>query len=131
MGDQEGSGRRTATPSSARRRLTEAVALAVLIATMHGCVVYEPVVVPPAVSKYDRVWDSALRAASDAGITVAVADKPAGAIRGSRGAIAVTISVLQQADGSVRVALDLKGPLETDPGLSNRFNQAYERYMGR
>lgn len=114
-------------------RLRWVPALAVLTAAIHGCVVYEPVPVGsyPAPSKYDRVWDSALRAASDTGIAVAVADKPAGAIKGSRGAIAVAISVLRQGDGSVRVALDLKGPLDTDPGLSDRFYQAYDRYMGR
>lgn len=113
--------------------LMRAMVFVVLAAGVHGCVVYEPVPVGsyPAPSKYDRVWDSALRAASDTGIAVAVADKPAGAIKGSRGAIAVAISVLRQGDGSVRVALDLKGPLDTDPGLSDRFYQAYDRYMGR
>ena len=129
--DVKGSASRTASPRSARGRLTGAIALAVLVAMVHGCVVYEPVVVPPAVSKYDRVWDSALRAAGDSGIAVTVADKPTGTIRGSRGAIAVAINVLRQADGSVRVELDLKGQLDSDPGLSSRFNQAYERYMGR
>lgn len=114
-------------------RLASAAILAALATTVHGCVVYEPVPVtaPPAVSKYDRVWDSALRAASDTGIAVTVADKPTGTIRGSRGPIAVAINVVRQADGSVRVELDLKGPLDSDPGLSSRFYQAYDRYMGR
>jgi hypothetical protein len=120
-------------PTSSRTGLAGALFLALLAATGYGCVVYEPVPVtaPPPASKYDRVWDSALRAAGDSGIAVTVADKPTGTIRGSRGAIAVAINVLRQADGSVRVELDLKGQLDTDPSLSSRFNQAYERYMGR
>jgi hypothetical protein len=31
----------------------------------------------------------------------------------------------------VRVQFDAKGATQRDPGLSNRFSQAYDRRMGR
>jgi hypothetical protein len=88
-------------------------------------------VVPAPTDKFDRVWDSALRAADDVGIQVASAEKATGYIAGTKGAIQAQIFVLRQADGSVRVQLDLKGPLEQDPGLADRFSRTYDRYMGR
>jgi hypothetical protein len=110
-----------------------AMLLAVFPLAGAGCVAYPVAVVPaPApVDKYDRVWDSALRAADDVGIQVTGAEKSSGYISGARGAIAAQIFVLRQADGAVRVQLDLKGPLDQDPGLADRFSRAYERYMGR
>ena len=45
--------------------------------------------------------------------------------------IDATVSVVRQADRSVRVQFDTRGAIERDPGLSNRFSQAYERRMGR
>jgi ABC-type sugar transport system substrate-binding protein len=119
------------TSASRSRRLVVALALAALAASAAGCVAYPVAVVPPPADKYDRVWDSALRAADDVGIQVAGAEKSSGYISGAKGAINAQIFVLRQADGSVRVQLDLKGPLEQDPGLADRFSRAYERYMGR
>lgn len=43
----------------------------------------------------------------------------------------MTVAVARQADGSVRVQFDAKGPTQRDPGLGNRFSQACERRMGR
>jgi hypothetical protein len=43
----------------------------------------------------------------------------------------VTVSVIRQADGRTRVQFDMKGTPQRDPGLANRFNDAYERRMGR
>jgi hypothetical protein len=43
----------------------------------------------------------------------------------------VTVVVARQADGSVRVQFDAKGPTQRDAGLSNRFSQVYDRRMGR
>jgi hypothetical protein len=97
---------------------------------LSGCVAYPVAVVAPT-SNYDRVWDSALRAADDVGIQVASADKAAGYMAGTKGRIDAQIFVLRQADGGVRVQLDLKGPLDQDPGLSDRFSRTYDRYMGR
>jgi hypothetical protein len=95
-----------------------------------GCVVYEPVPVA-APSNFDRAWNAALGGAQDAGVQVTSAEPSTGLIRGTKDGIDVTVVVARQADGSVRVQFDAKGPTQRDPGLSNRFSQAYDRRMGR
>ena len=95
-----------------------------------GCVVYQPVTVPgPA--NFDRAWSAAVGGAQDAGVQVTSSDPSTGIIRGTKDGIDVTVVVARQADGSVRVQFDAKGPTQRDPGLSNRFSQAYDRRMGR
>ena len=99
-----------------------------------GCVVYDPyapVTVPGAPASFDRSWNAALGAVQDAGVKITSAEPTTGVIRGTREGIDVTVLVVRQADGSVRVQFDSKGPVQRDPGLSERFSQAYERRMGR
>lgn len=111
-------------------RILLAVSLSSL--ALAGCVVYEPVpAYTPGPANFDRAWNAALGAAQDAGVQVASTDPGTGLIRGSKDGIDVTVVVARQADGSVRVQFDAKGPTQRDPGLSNRFSQAYERRMGR
>lgn len=95
-----------------------------------GCVPYAPVPAPGQ-SNFDRAWSAALGGAQDAGVQVTSADPATGLIRGSKDGIGVTVAVARQADGSVRVQFDTTGPSQRDPGLGNRFSQAYERRMGR
>jgi hypothetical protein len=100
--------------------------------TLAGCVVYEPV--PgyyPGGSNFDRAWSAALGGVQDAGIQVSSAEPSSGLIRGSKDGINVTVIVARQADGSVRVQFDSKGPTQNDPGLADRFSRAYDRRMGR
>jgi len=95
-----------------------------------GC--YYPVTVQPgAPASFERSWNAALGGAQDAGVQVTSADPSSGLIRGTRGSIDVTVVVVRQADGSVRVQFDSKGPTQQDPGLAERFSQAYDRRMGR
>lgn len=97
-----------------------------------GCVVYEPVPAYPAgASNFDRAWSAALGGVQDAGVQVTSAEPATGLIRGAKDGIDVTVVVARQADGSVRVQFDAKGATQRDPGLSNRFSQAYDRRMGR
>lgn len=97
-----------------------------------GCVYYEPVpAYPSTASNFDRAWSAALGAMQDAGIQVTSSDPAIGLIRGSKDGIDATVSVMRQADRSVRVQFDARGATERDPGLSNRFSQAYDRRMGR
>ena len=97
-----------------------------------GCVVYQPVAVAPGgPSNFDHAWNAALGGAQDAGVQVSSSDPATGLIRGTKDGIDVTVFVARQADGSVRVQFDAKGPTQRDPGLSNRFSQAYDRRMGR
>jgi hypothetical protein len=95
-----------------------------------GCVVYEPV--PTASpSKFDRAWNAALGAVQDAGVQITSAEPSTGVIRGTKDGIDVNTLVVRQSDGGARVQFETKGPTQNDPGLSNRFSQAYERRMGR
>ena len=105
----------------------------VLTALVGGCVVYEPVYVPSSSysSSYDRVWDSALGAAGDAGVKVTSADRTTGIIRGVTSSSDVTISVISQADGRTRVEFSSKGPKGSDADLNERFTGFYNRRMGR
>jgi hypothetical protein len=98
-----------------------------------GCVVYEPVYVPSSSysSSYDRVWNSALGAAEDAGVRITSADRTAGTIRGVTSSSEVTILVISQADGKTRVEFSSKGPKGADAGLNDRFTDFYNRRMGR
>ena len=108
--------------------------LIVVIATLWGgCVVYEPVYVPSSSygSSYDRVWNSALGAAEDAGIKITSADRSTGTIRGVTTSSDVTILVISQADGRTRVEFSTKGPKGQDPDLNDRFTSFYNRRMGR
>ncbi|HKU71867.1 MAG TPA: hypothetical protein VJQ51_13615 [Burkholderiales bacterium] len=96
-----------------------------------GCVVYEPYPGYYVTSNFDRAWNAAVGGAQDVGIQIASAERENGLIRGTRGEINVLVSVVRQADGSVRVQFDAKGPTQNDPGLADRFSQAYDRRMGR
>jgi len=104
-----------------------AVVLALLLPT--GCVVYEPAYYPSP-STYDRAWSAALGALQDTGVTTTSSDSASGVIRGTKDGVAVTVSVLRQADGRTQVRFDAKGS-ERDPGLAERLSQAYDRRMGR
>jgi len=111
-------------------RLIAALAVASVLLT--GCVVYEPY---PGYyvssSTYERTWNAAVGAVRDAGVQVTLEDATTGLIRGTKDGIDVNVSVVRQGDGSVRVQFDSKGPKERDPGLADRFSQAYDRRMGR
>ena len=109
------------------------ILLVVLTALAGGCVVYEPVPVPSSSygSSYDRVWNSALGAAEDAGVKITSADRATGTIRGVTPSSDVTILVISQADGRTRVEFSSKGPKGADAGLNERFTSYYNRRMGR
>ena len=108
------------------------ILIVVLTALVGGCVVYEPVAMPPySGSSYDRVWNSALGAAEDIGVKITSADRTAGIIRGVTNSADVTISVISLADGKTRVEFSSKGPKGQDADLSERFTSFYNRRMGR
>lgn len=112
------------------RHICLAIALSVGSLCLGGC--YYPVVVQPGTpASFERSWNAALGGAQDAGVQVTSADPSTGLIRGTRGGIDVTVVVARQPDGSVRVQFDSKGQMQQDPGLAERFSQAYDRRMGR
>ena len=111
---------------------TSSILMFVLAVLLSGCVVYEPVPVPAYHdSSYDRVWDSALGAAEDAGVNITSTDRTTGIIRGVTSSTEVTISVTTQADGKIRVEFSAKGPKGRDADLNDRFTHFYNRRMGR
>ena len=122
--------------SMPRHRGSETGALFILMVVFTvlwgGCVVYEPVPVPANYgSSFDRVWDSALGAAEDAGVKITSADRTTGIIRGVTNSADITISVIPQPDGKIRVEFSREGIEGQDVGLGNRFTSFYNRRMGR
>jgi hypothetical protein len=114
-------------------RPTISAILAIMLGSilLAGCVAYVPVPASTAAPAFDRAWNAALGGAQDAGVQVTSADPAAGLIRGTKDGIDVTVTVARQADASVRVKFDAKGATQRDPGLADRFSQAYDRRMGR
>ena len=111
------------------RRTTLALLLA---ATLTGCVAYYPTAMPaPGPSIFERSFDAALNAAADSGVSVTSADRTSGRIVGSKAGAAVTINLLRQGDGSVRIEFGAQGSTQSNPTLAEQLNLAYERRMGR
>jgi hypothetical protein len=115
------------------------LAAVALLATLGGCVAYPygyPAPVgytagPPIPASFDRSWDAALGAASDAGVLVSATDRAAGRISGSKAGAAVTIYLHNQADGSLKVEFQAPNSKETNPTLNDRWLAHYNRRMGR
>jgi len=98
--------------------------LALLATTLAGCVAYYPY---PGMSSFDRSWEAALGAATDVGVAISVADRASGRIRGNRAGYELSINVLSQTDGSVRV--EITSPRSAQ--LADQVTAAYNRRMGR
>ena len=97
-----------------------------------GC--YYPAPVPAPTTQtvpasFDASWQAARGAAADVGVRVNDEDRSTGTIRGTQGASNVVITVVQQADGSVRVGFNVTGPAGS--GLQDQLTRAYNRRMGR
>ena len=90
------------------------LAISLWCAPLAGCVVYE-VPTTPSPGVFDRAWSAALGGMQDAGVQVTSADPTTGLIRGTKDGIDATAIVARQADGSVRVQFDAKGPTQRDP----------------
>jgi hypothetical protein len=111
-----------------------ALALALGLLILSGCTVYQTapgVYAPAPPSAFDRAWEAARGAAYDEGVTVTSEDRSRGVIVGRKGAFDVTLSLITQADGSVRVSIKTRGPEAQDPALNQRLTAAYNRRMGQ
>src|SRR4051812_3883291 len=97
------------------------IACVASLVLLGGCVVYDPYYHPytqPGVSTaqmYDRAWDASMGAMQDQGVNVTTADRPTGVIEGRRGAMIVRSTLVTQADGRVRVEINVRGELGQDP----------------
>lgn len=97
-----------------------------------SCYTYQAAPAYSAPSKFDRAWDAARGAAADSGVTITSADRASGMIYGSAYASDVAISVLTQADATVRVEINVTPTgAGADPQLGQRITAAYQRRMGR
>ena len=101
---------------------------------LQSCVAYAPPP-PPApvvypVSSYQVAWESALKAAEDVGIRILHADQATGTIEGQAEQTAVTIHVVGQPNGRIRLEVSLRGP-QRDAYIADEFHKAYERRVGR
>jgi len=112
------------------RRTTLALLLA---AALGGCVAYYPThpTTAPGPSKFDQAFDAAVNAAADSGVTVTSADRASGRIIGSKAGVPVSIDLMRQGDGSVRIAFNAPDSRQSNPTLPEQLNNAYQRRMGR
>lgn len=114
------------------RRQVLTVLFAGMCTLLAGCVVAPyPGYPAPGPSTYDRSWDAALGAASDAGIQVTSADRATNRITGVKAGAAVTIDLRPQADGTLQVVFNAPNATESNPTLNDRWLSAYHRRMGR
>lgn len=121
----------SARARSAVSRVAPVAALVLMLAAP-GCTYYQTApATPSGPSTFDRAWNAALAAASDVGVSVYSADRTSGVIRGTSGNDDVTLRVFTQADGRVRVEINVKGPSGNDAALAGRLSTAYDRNMGR
>ena len=110
-------------------RLALAASCAAALAVVSGCAYYGYPVPVSAPASFDRSFAAAAGAMRDQGLAISVEDRASGTIVGRTGEGAVTASVRQQADGSVRVQFDATGP--RDPALIERVSRSYDSRMGR
>jgi hypothetical protein len=108
-------------------------------APLAGCVAYEPypgyyqpvaAPAPTPAQAYDRAYNAALDALKDAGVRVTSANPATGVIRGASNQSDVSMTVLRQADGTIKVDIEATSTQGRDSGLASRISEAYKRRMG-
>jgi hypothetical protein len=116
------------------RTLSVAFISAACFALLTGCVVYEPVPAyypaPTPAQTFDRAWNAALGALQDTGVRVTSADPATGVIRGTKDQSELFVTVVRQADGTLRVEVEAKSPKGQETGFAKRVSEAYQRRMG-
>ena len=94
-----------------------------------GCTYYQ--VAPSTVSKFDQSWSAASGAFYDQGVQITNQNRAAGVIQGTINGARVTINLLSQADGGVRVEFDTTGTSSNDRRVIEAIASSYNRRMGR
>ena len=102
---------------------------------LSGCYAY-PAYPPVATSQtvpasFDTSWQAARGAANDQGVRVTYEDQASGTLRGEKGPLKVLVTVVSQADGTVRVGFSVSGPSPQNSGLQDELTRSYQRRMGR
>jgi uncharacterized lipoprotein len=114
-----------------RQRTVATILITVAVSMMAGCYYHAVPVYQPGPSKYDRAWEAARGAADDLGVTITDVNRERGTMLGYKNDADVTITVWQQADGSVQVGFNVRAPRGPDSDLADRLTYAYNRRMGR
>lgn len=128
--DRSHESRRAARRAASRPLPIRALMPLLFLLATASCAYRQPTAVyPSGPSKFDRSWDAARAAAGDLGVTVTDVDRSRGTIHGYKGSSDVAISVGQQADGSVRVAFNVRAPNGPDTVLADQLSHAFDRHM--
>src|SRR6478609_1230734 len=93
-------------------------AAVVLALTLAGCYAY-PYYPAPGPDPVEVSFNAAQGALQDAGLTITMADRGSGTLRGKAGNAEGTIRVNRRSDGGVGVQID-----GSDAGLTDRLTQA-------
>ena len=111
------------------RKIRRGWMIGIVALALAGCVAYYPVSAPGP-STFDRAWDAAQGAAADSGVVVTAADRNSGRVRGTKAGAEVTIDVLPQPDGTVRVEIVAPTSVQSNPTLTKQLSEAYQRRLG-
>ena len=115
---------------------TIAICIAAVVGLLlQGCYPYPAYAPAPVTSSvppsFDRSWQAARAAATDEGVRITYEDRPGGTMRGESGSSSVLITLVTQADGSIRVGFTVSGASTQDSSLQDRLAASYQRHMGR
>ena len=103
-----------------------------IIVLMSGCTYYQTVPnTTPGMSKFDQSWNAANGAFTDQGVRLINQNRTAGVLQGSYNGVNVTITLISQANGSVRVEFDTSGTSSRSKSDIERIASSYNRRMGR
>ena len=86
---------------------------------------------PPTVNKFDQSWSAASGALVDQGVNITSQNRGAGIVQGTIDGSVVKITLLSQANGSVRVEFDTSGTTKHDRAVIEQIASSYNRRMGR
>jgi len=103
-----------------------------IIVLMSGCTYYQTAPnATPGMSKFDQSWNAANGAFTDQGVQLINQNRAAGVLQGNYNGANVTITLITQANGSVRVEFDTAGTSARSRSDIERIASSYNRRMGR
>ena len=103
--------------------------LGLLLLLSSACTYYQTA--PSSISKFDQSWSAASGAFYDQGVRITNENRAAGVIQGTINGARVSINVLTQANGGVRVEFDTSGKTAQDRIVIEAIANSYHRRMGR
>ena len=105
------------------------IALTLTTLLITSCTYYQTA--PASTSKFDQSWSAAIGALSDQGVHISTQNRGAGVIQGTRNGVMITINLIRQGNGGVRVEFDTSGTTQNDRTVIERVASSYNSRMGR